>query len=89
VAVAFVLAISAFGIQALVRGKVDKRAEEATYRIYRASTHVIIAVAVLVILAGDRIVWASCATGFLWRAWLLLYILPWWVAAARPGIDRF
>jgi hypothetical protein len=31
-------------------------------------------------LAGDRINWA---TGFLWRTWLFLYILPWWFAAAR------
>ena len=30
----------------------------------------------------DRIKWANCATGFLWRTWLFLYILPWWVAAA-------
>jgi len=24
----------------------------------------------------------SCATGFLWRTWLFLYILPWGLAAA-------
>jgi hypothetical protein len=45
--------------------------------------HAILAVGVLVILAGDRINWANCATGFLWRTWLFLYILPWWFAAAR------
>ena len=39
VGVAFVLAILSFGIQMLVRGKVDKRAEDATYRIYRTFTH--------------------------------------------------
>lgn len=83
VAVAFVLAIAAFGIQMLVRGKVDKRADEAAYRIYRTFTHGIIAVAVLVMLAGDRITWVNCATGFLWRAWLALYILPWWLTALR------
>lgn len=89
VAVAFVLAIAAFGIQMLVRGRVDQRAEDTTYRIYRTLTHGIIAVAVLVMLAGDRITWASCATGFLWRTWLALYILPWWIAALRPdGVAR-
>ncbi len=89
VAVAFVLAIAVFGIQMLVRGKVDKQAEDATYRIYRTMTHGIIAVAVLVMLAGDRITWANCATGFLWRTWLALYILPWWLAALRShGVAR-
>jgi hypothetical protein len=89
VGVAFVLAILAFGIQMLVRGRVDKGAEDATYRIYRTLTHGIIAVAVLVMLAGDRITWVNCATGFLWRTWLALYILPWWLAALRPhGVTR-
>ena len=84
VVVAFVLAISAFGIQALVYREVDKQAEETTYRFYRVFTHGLMAVAIVVMLAGDRIVWVNCATGFLWRTWLLLYILPWWLAAARP-----
>lgn len=83
VTLALVLAISAFGIQALARGKVDERAEKTTYQIYRPLTHTILAVGVLVMVGGDRIRWANCATGFLWRAWLFLYILPWWCAAAR------
>ena len=83
VGVAFVLAIVAFGIQMLVRGKVDKRAEDTTYRVYRTLTHGLIVTAVLVMLAGDRITWVHCATGFLWRTWLGLYIMPWWLAALR------
>ena len=83
VALAFVLAIAAFAIQALVRGRVDNGVEEATYHTYRTTTHGIIAVGVLVMLAGDRVNWANCATGFLWRTWLGLYILPWWIAALR------
>ncbi len=81
VGLAFVLAIAAFAIQALVRDKVDNRAKDKTYGIYRIFTHALIGVAVLVMVAGDRIVWSQCATGFLWRAWLGLYILPWWLAA--------
>lgn len=88
VALAFVLAISAFGIQALVREEMDKQAKETTYRFYRISTHGILVVGAVVMLAGDRIAWANCATGFLWRTWLLLYILPWWVAAARRSEIR-
>src|SRR5262249_16875749 len=82
IALAFVVAVGAFVIQVLVHGNVDKQAEQSTYRIYRRSMHAILIVGVLVILAGDRIKWANCATGFLWRTWLFLYILPWWLAAA-------
>jgi len=89
VAVAFMVAVGACAIPGLAHENVDKKAEQTTYRIYRSSLHAILAVGVLVMLAGDRINWANCATGFLWRTWLLLYILPWWlVAAGRPEIGR-
>ena len=83
IALAFVLAIAAFGIPALVRDRVNKGVEETAYRAYRILIHGIMAVGVLVIVAGDRITWPNCATGFLWRTWLGLYILPWWLAALR------
>ena len=83
VALAFILAIVAFGIQAHARGKADRQVEDTTYRVYRTITHGLLLVAGLVMLAGDRIIWANCATGFLWRAWLGLYILPWWLVAVR------
>ena len=87
VALAFVVAVGALGIQGLGHGNVDKQAERTAYRIYRSSLHALLVVGVLVMLAGDRIKWANCATGFLWRTWLFLYILPWWLAAAgRPEI---
>jgi hypothetical protein len=87
VALAFVVAVGALGIQGLGHGYVDNQAERTTYRIYRSSLHALLVVAVLVMLAGDRIKWVDCATGFLWRTWLFLYILPWWIAAAgRPEI---
>jgi hypothetical protein len=93
VGLAFVLAVVAFGIQIVVRGNVDQRAEYTTYRIYRTFTHGITLVGVLVMLAGGRITWQNCATGFLWHTWLGLYILPWWLAASvvknRFGWQRF
>jgi len=88
VAVTFALAIAAFGIQLLVRERVDKGDEGTAYRIYRTLTHGIIAVAALVMLAGDRITWVNCATGFLWRTWLGLYILPWWLATLHTHAVR-
>ncbi|HKF04138.1 MAG TPA: hypothetical protein VKB49_17585 [Candidatus Sulfotelmatobacter sp.] len=89
VALAFAVAVGACAIPGIAHGNVDKQAERTTYRIYRRSLHTTLVVGVLVMLAGDRIKWAYCATGFLWRAWLFLYILPWWlVAAGRPEISR-
>jgi hypothetical protein len=81
VALAFVVAVGALGIPALGHGNLDKQVEQTAYRIYRRSLHAILAVGVVVMLSGDRIKWANCATGFLWRTWLFLYILPWWLAA--------
>ena len=66
-----------------VRGAVDERAEQASYCIYRTLIHGIMAVGILVIVGGDRIKWVNCATGFLWRSWLGLYILPSWLVALR------
>ena len=83
VALAFVVAVAAFVIQGLAQGNVDKQAEQTAYRMYRSWTHALLALGVVIMLAGDRIKWVNCATGFLWRTWLLLYILPWWLVIAR------
>ena len=82
VALAFGVAVGAFGVHGLAHGNVDKQAERTTYLIYRSSLHALLVVGALVVL-GDRIKWANCATGFLWRSWLFLYILPWWLAATN------
>jgi hypothetical protein len=90
VALAFVVAVGALIIPGLSHGNVDQQAERTAYRIYRSSLHALLVVGILVMLAGDRIQWANCATGFLWRTWLFLYILPWWLAATgrRETADR-
>ena len=81
VGIAFVLAILAFVIQALARGRMNKQAEDASYRVYRILTHGILAMLVVFFLFGDRIIWINCLPGFAWRTWLLLYSLPAWFAA--------
>jgi hypothetical protein len=45
VGLAFILAIVAFGIQTHARGKVDRQAEDTTYRVHRTTTHALILVA--------------------------------------------
>jgi hypothetical protein len=81
VGLAFVLACLVVVIQALARGRVNQQTEEVSYRAYRVLIHGIFLGLIIFFLAGDRIIWSQCLTGYLWRGWLLLYALPWWVAA--------
>ena len=85
VALAFVLAIMAIVMSALVGRSINKEAEESTYRAYRVLTHGLLAMCVVFFLFGDRITWINCLTGFAWRAWLLLYSLPAWFTALRAS----
>lgn len=85
VGIAFVLVILAFAVMALSQGKADKQTEGKTYRTYRVLIHGILAMLVIFFLSGDRIIWINCITGFAWRAWLLLYVLPGWFTALRDA----
>jgi hypothetical protein len=80
VGLAFILVILVFLIQGLARHHVDQQVDEVTYRAYRILLHGIFLMLVIFFVAGDRIKWTQCLTGFAWRAWLLLYMLPWWFA---------
>jgi hypothetical protein len=85
VSIAFVLAILAFAVMTLAHGKVNKQAEEASFRAYRLLIHGIFAILVVFFLFGDRIVWTNCLTGLAWRTWLLLYSLPAWFTLLGIG----
>jgi len=84
VLLAFILAILAIGVSARVGRSITSEAEAATYRAYRLLPHGILVLLVVFFLAGDRISWINCLTGFAWRAWLLLYTLPAWFTAILP-----
>jgi len=78
VGIAFFLATLVFAVMALAQGRVNRHAVEASYRAYRVLTHGIFVMLVVFFLAGDRVIWPNCLTGFAWRTWLLLYSLPAW-----------
>jgi hypothetical protein len=88
VAIAFVLVVLAFAISGSAQGKVTKDADALAYRAYRVLLHGILVILVVFFLAGDRIVWINCITGFAWRAWLLLYALPGWLTMFGIGTAR-
>src|SRR5262245_4117051 len=88
VGIAFGLAILAFVIQALAGGRMNKQAEDASYRTYRILTHGILALLVVFFLFGERIIWINCLPGFAWRTWLLLYSLPAWFTVLGTPAGR-
>jgi hypothetical protein len=88
VALAFVLAALAFLVMVVAEGKVDRQVTDVSYRTYRILIHGIFVMLVVFFLAGERIVWTNCLTGFAWRAWLLLYCLPAWFTALRTTAAR-
>ncbi len=87
VVVAFLLAGVTITLSGLVGPNISNEAEASTYRAYRVLIHGILALVVLFFVAGNRITWINCLTGFAWRAWLLLYTLPAWFTAVafRPS----
>ena len=90
VAIAFVLAMLALAVIGFAQGKVNKPAEDASYRAYRVLIHGIFVLMVVFFLFGDRIVWSNCLTGFACAPWLLFYGLPAWltVSGASEGLGR-
>ena len=83
VVLAFVLAAMVFAVMVAAHGKISREADDATYRAYRVLTHGIFVILVVFFLAGERITWINCLTGFGWRAWLLSYALPSWFTLVK------
>ena len=75
-------------VMATAQGRINKQADDATYRAYRVLTHGILVMLVVFFLAGERITWINCLTGFGWRAWLLLYALPSWFILVRASASK-
>src|SRR5262252_1119043 len=63
VVLAFVLAAMVLTLMAAAQG-INKEADEAAYRAYRVLIHGILVMGVVFFLAGDRITWINCLTGF-------------------------
>src|SRR5215471_10814369 len=88
VVLAFVLAAMVLALMAAAQGRINKEADEAAYRAYRVLIHGILVMGVVFFLAGDRITWINCLTGFGWRTWLLLYALPSWFTLVRASVSK-
>ena len=83
VGTALLLAALALSVLGIGGPRITKPVEEATYRCYRVFVHGIFALMAAFVFFGDHIAWSHCLSGFAWRSWLLLYVLPAWIAAYR------
>jgi hypothetical protein len=83
VGTAFFLAVLALAVLALGQSRITKQIEEETYRAYRILIHGIFVLMAVFVFSGGRIAWSQCLAGIAWRSWLLLYVLPAWIAAYR------
>ena len=82
VSLACVLAIMAMAVQTIGQDRITQRSRRRPIVVYRVLLHGILGLCVVFFVFGDRIVWIQCLTGFAWRAWLLAYCLPGWIACA-------
>ena len=78
VSLAFLLGLLVTAMMFVAQNKVTAQSQDLTHRAYGFLIHGILVFLVVFFLAGDRIVWINCLTGFAWRAWLMLYSLPAW-----------
>ena len=88
VTLAFILALLVMVVLATARDRVNIEVEQVTYKVYRVLIWGIFLLMAVFVVAGDRIIWTQCLTGFAWRYWLLLYALPWWVAASGVTLEK-
>jgi hypothetical protein len=88
VTLAFVLALLVMVVLASARDRVNKEVEQITYKVYRVLIWGIFLLMAVFVVAGNRIIWTQCLTGFTWRYWLLLYALPWWIAASGVTLEK-
>lgn len=88
VGLAFLVAVLTFVMIGLARGHIDPNVEAISYRAYRTLIHAVFAPIVLFLLLGNRVVWGQCLPGFAWRAWLFLYLLPYWLTVWHAAPPR-
>lgn len=63
----------------------DAQIVEAAFRAYRALANALLLLLALFLVVGDAIEWSILLPGLAWRAWLLVLVLPSWIALWRTG----
>lgn len=85
VAVAALLVVVAMVVYARARAAVHDRHRIAAHRIGQMVLGVVPLLLALFLVAGQRVDWTVLVIGLAWRGWLLLYSLP-FIVAAMDGV---
>jgi uncharacterized protein YybS (DUF2232 family) len=80
---AVLLLVSAFTVVNRAKPAVSDVHRVAALRFSQVVLNAIPLLLVLFFLLGDRVAWTVLVIGLAWRAWLLLYVLPFLVASWR------
>ena len=88
VACAALLVVVATVVASRTRRSVDDRDRLAAHRLAQMVIGIIPVLLALFFVAGQRIDWTVLVIGLAWRAWLLLYSLPFIISAVRVAQRR-
>jgi hypothetical protein len=61
-------------------GDFEPHIVEAAFRAYRNLANVLLLLLVLFFVVGDAVQWGILLPGLAWRGWLLVLVLPSWIA---------
>jgi hypothetical protein len=87
VIVAILLLAVAIAVAGRHRGTVSDDDRLIAFRVSQTLLLMIPALLIGFFVAGDRINWQVLVVGLAWRGWLLLYTLPYMIAAMRRRDD--
>jgi len=85
VVIAFALVVAGTVIVSRKPKDFDAHIVEAGFRAYRNLANVLLLLLALFFVIGDAIQWGILLPGLAWRAWLLILVLPSWIALWRTG----
>jgi hypothetical protein len=87
VTLAVALLAAAMTIISAARGRIGVAVRETCYQLYRVLATLPLILFVVFLLLGDRLAWDVLLPGLGWRAWLLVYVLPAWLALWTRGAE--
>jgi hypothetical protein len=85
VVVAFALVVVGMVIVSKKPTNFDAHAVEIAFRAYRILANALLFLFALFLVIGDSIDWNILLPGLAWRAWLLVLVLPSWIALWPTG----
>jgi hypothetical protein len=88
VVIAAALLVVALAITNAARGRIGSAVRDVCYRTYRVLAALPLVLFVGFLMVGHRLAWDVLLPGLGWRCWLLVYVLPAWLALWSGDSER-